>query len=101
MANDRIIYNGVEVIAEWPARIEAAQQTIEYEIAGVAYRRIPYGDEVRPWPPGPCHDCAVLRGQYHVPGCDADECPRCHGQAIGCDCSDDDDGRLPQAGPES
>jgi hypothetical protein len=101
MADDRVIYNGVEVAAEWPARIEAAQHEAEYEIADVSYPRIPYGEEQRPWPAGPCHDCAVLRGQYHVPGCDAEECPRCHGQAIGCDCLDADDDLEPQAGPES
>ncbi len=61
---------------------------------------IPYGSESRDEPPAPgqrhhgvligdpprCHDCAVLPGHYHHVGCDWEECPRCHGQLIGCDC---------------
>jgi len=100
MADDQITYNGVEVVREWPARIEAAQRKTAYEIRRVWHPRIRYGDERLPWPAGPCHDCAVLRGQYHVPGCDAEECPRCHGQAISCDCTASPDS-VPQAGPES
>ncbi len=100
MADDLIIFNGVQVAPGWPARIESAQQIAEYEIGDVVYERIKYGDEINPWPPGPCHDCAVLRGQYHVPGCDVERCPRCHGQAIGCDCTEDE-AAEPLAGPES
>jgi hypothetical protein len=100
MAEDPIIYNGVEVTPEWPARIEAAQAEIAYQIGRVWYLRIRYGDEGLPWPPLPCHDCAVRRGQYHVPGCDVEECPRCHGQAIACDCVEPAD-PVPHAGPES
>lgn len=33
-----------------------------------------------------CPDCNVEPGQLHVPGCDIERCPRCHCQAIGCDC---------------
>ena len=25
-------------------------------------------------------------GQYHHPGCDDEQCPRCFGQALGCSC---------------
>lgn len=101
MADERIIFNGIQVVPEWPARIEAAQHITEYEIEGFAYERIKYGNELDPWPPGPCHDCAVLRGQYHVPGCDVERCPRCQGQAIGCDCTDEDADQVPLSGPES
>jgi len=34
-----------------------------------------------------CHDCLVPPGAYHHPGCDAETCPNCGGQAIGCDCA--------------
>jgi hypothetical protein len=36
--------------------------------------------------PPRCHDCASVPGHYHHPGCDYEECPRCHEQLIGCDC---------------
>ncbi len=34
----------------------------------------------------PCHDCAATPGSLHTPGCDAETCALCGGQAIGCDC---------------
>src|SRR5690349_7053070 len=33
-----------------------------------------------------CHDCHVKDGGNHHPGCDDDQCPRCHGQLISCGC---------------
>jgi hypothetical protein len=33
-----------------------------------------------------CHDCNVAWGELHHPGCDMEECPTCHHQAISCDC---------------
>jgi hypothetical protein len=99
MKGERVIYNGMEMIAGWPARIEAAQFVSNYEIQGTAYPRIRYGEEPDRWPTRPCHDCFVLRGQYHVPGCDVERCPCCHGQAIACDCLPDDE--EPGAGRES
>jgi hypothetical protein len=88
VSSDRVIYNGTEMAAEWPARIEAAQNIREYIINGKAYDRIPYGREEGGGVfPEPCHDCGVLRGQYHVElVCDMEECPHCHGQVMGCDC---------------
>ena len=41
-----------------------------------------------------CHDCDVDVGEFHLPGCDAEVCPKCSGQAISCGCTrgaDDDD----------
>jgi hypothetical protein len=86
-----ITFNGVQVAADWPAVVEAAQQETQYEIAGEAWPRIRYGQEKQDWASNPCHDCAVLKGQYHVPGCDAEECPKCGGQAISCRCDPCDD----------
>lgn len=34
-----------------------------------------------------CHDCGVQPGGHHHPGCDWEECPRCGGQLITCDCN--------------
>ncbi len=88
MGAETIIYNGHEMAAEWPAQIEAAQNVLTYFINGQSYNRLAYGREAVEWPPEPCHDCGVLKGQYHVAlVCDVEECPRCGFQVIGCGCS--------------
>lgn len=88
-----IEHNGMQVIKGWPAKIEAAQSEKTYVINGASYERVAYGKEEYDWhaDSGPCHDCAVVKGQLHVPGCDVERCPLCGGQSFGCDCDYDDD----------
>lgn len=40
-----------------------------------------------------CHDCGITNGfpNYHHPGCDMERCPKCGGQAIGCECNYDNE----------
>ena len=38
-----------------------------------------------------CADCDVEVGEFHLPGCDSEVCPKCTGQALGCDCTGNDD----------
>ena len=88
--NRFVMYNGLEVDKEHPSEIVKAQKHIGYLLNGVEYYRIKYGSEEY----GecefnadiPCHDCAVLKGQYHTDGCDVEQCPKCREQALGCGC---------------
>lgn len=37
-----------------------------------------------------CHDCNVKEGELHQMGCDMEICPKCKGQLLSCDCSNED-----------
>ena len=54
-------------------------------IDGKKYSRVRYGDKGEPTDT-PCHDCNVTEGQMHHWGCDNESCPKCGGQALGCEC---------------
>ena len=63
----------------------------EIELVDGNYKPIQWGHEQTDWGHGPrCGDCGVLPGGVHHPGCDIEECPRCHTQLITCDCWPDD-----------
>jgi hypothetical protein len=83
------MFRGRGVHPSWPARLAAAQRQTTYTIEGQAVPRIRFGSEGRRWPreDGPCHDCAALKGEFHVPGCDMERCAVCRGQVITCRCA--------------
>jgi hypothetical protein len=60
---------------------------------GVAWSTVPYGKEsmhYRNTATRRCHDCGVMPGGHHHPGCDWAECPRCHQQLLICGCPFDE-----------
>lgn len=65
-----------------------AQRETTYSIRGHEYARIPFGHDLASdgSQPAACHDCGAMLGDLHVPTCCWEQCPRCAGQAISCDC---------------
>lgn len=59
------------------------------------HSRIRYGSEKDDWGAEkvPCHDCRVIKGEFHVPSCDVEECPVCGDQLSSCDCPFDERGQ--------
>lgn len=88
MTEELVDLNGVKVIQGWPERLEFAQKITVYKINGIEYRRIPYGDEggYASASHRACRDCAALKEQFHVLGCDVERCAVCDEQAHFCDC---------------
>lgn len=73
----------------WAKRLRDAQRQRTYLIDGEEFARLPHGrtGRRRGEPVDvPCHDCGAQPGEYHVPTCDMERCPRCRGQVITCGC---------------
>ena len=87
MSKKLVIFNGVKVTADWPAKVEGAQDLTHYTIGGEKFGRIRFGDDDPRWGAQPCRDCAALKGQFHVPHCEYEKCPACgESHAGGCSC---------------
>ena len=80
---DLVPFRGDKVASFWPKKLEKAQEKTTYV---VEIPRVRYGKEKHKWHGRACHDCSAKKGEYHVPGCDVEECPACGRQAYGCRC---------------
>jgi hypothetical protein len=52
-------------------------------LMGESFQRVPFQPDDPDWL---CIDCEAAAGEIHELGCDAEDCPRCGGQLIGCGC---------------
>lgn len=86
--SDFEIVNGQEVRPGWGAILRAAQKHRVYRIRRRLFERIAFGQDYagKETDAASCRDCAAARGQLHVPVCCQEQCPRCGGQVLGCDC---------------
>jgi hypothetical protein len=84
----KIEFRGVSMTPDWPERIRQAQEITTCIANGQVVARVRYGEEEDDWGANrrPCHDCAVVKGEFHVEGCDVERCPACGGQRFNCDC---------------
>lgn len=73
---------------DWQKDIDASQSMTELELKGSIFQRIPHGSESSHATEvfGNCDECNVLPGQFHVLGCEQEECPNCQGFLMECDC---------------
>jgi hypothetical protein len=90
-----VSFRGTQVIRGWPEKIRRAQLLTTCRLNGQDLDRIPYGSEAADGSANEraCHDCGVIQGELHVPGCDVEVCPACGGQRINCECERPGSGR--------
>jgi len=86
MAKRFVEYRGVRMIEGWPEEIQEAQLLTSLPMAGAAIPRIAFGAERADLGANehPCRDCRVFKGEFHVPGCDGEECVAGFSSIIRC-----------------
>ncbi|MBC7877872.1 MAG: hypothetical protein H7Y59_11955 [Anaerolineales bacterium] len=90
---DIVHFNGIFMSKELRDDILDEQKQVKLLIDGEEYFRITFGstdewiDIDTNYSIYPCHDCAVIKGQIHLLGCDMERCPRCKEQLLSCGCN--------------
>jgi len=79
-------------IVGWGAQLYVAQLQSKYG----EFDRVKAGPEQGIDDDHLCHDCGAINGEYHVPGCDCERCPKCGCQWISCDCRFTAQGKMSQ-----
>lgn len=93
-----VVFQGNTMHRSWPSSLLAAQNVRVVWLNSKSYPRFRYGEEPM-WkhseygdhPVRACGDCSCVPGQYHGSYCDIEQCPRCEGQFLSCDCQPDVD----------
>jgi hypothetical protein len=67
-------------------------QSSTFRIDETSFHRVKYGDEPEDWGASTdaCGSCGVAPGEFHLPGCFVERCPKCRGQAVSCRCNYDE-----------
>jgi len=65
-----------------------ARKRKSVKLNGRAWQRVRWGDEQHHLnrEPRACPDCGTAWGELHLRFCQHEECPRCSGQLISCNC---------------
>lgn len=66
-----------------------SQSVKTFRIGGRDYNRIACGYEIGEWYgiEDDCSNCGMATGFLHLLPCDLEQCPRCHKQALSCNCN--------------
>lgn len=90
---DIVYYNYQFLNLDIVEYIESFQKITKVLSNGKIYDRIRYGSPLE-WDESDlsyaeynCHDCGVIKGQFHTENCDMERCPICLGQYISCGCT--------------
>ncbi|TYS87510.1 hypothetical protein [Rossellomorea aquimaris] len=90
-SNPDVLHKEANNSSEYLLEVAESQLYTFCIINGVEYKRIVFGEEAYDYSYDFCGDCAIRKGHYHVSGCDMEVCPKCLGQKIGCDCTNNDE----------
>ena len=87
---ETVEFFGKQMARDWAEMLEASQRETHYIDEDGQHGRIPYGSEtfitIENTRAIPCRHCDTIHGKLHEPGCDYEECPKCNGGIMNCEC---------------